>query len=45
MMRALLCLMVVGLIAACGVDGAPKPPAKSGLTLSGQVKMGVSGSL
>jgi hypothetical protein len=35
---ALLCLLA---LAACGVDGAPQPPA-SGVTLSGSAEMGMA---
>lgn len=49
MTRAFLCLanllLIVGILASCGADGAPKPPAaKPGLSVSGQVKVGVVGS-
>lgn len=42
---SLLALPLVTLLAACGADGAPTPPAAAapapGLTLSGGVKVGV----
>jgi predicted small lipoprotein YifL len=28
-------------LAACGADGPPEPPSKSGVTLSGEVDVGV----
>ena len=28
-------------IAACGADGAPEPPSKTGITLSGDARIGV----
>ena len=28
-------------LAACGADGAPEPPSKSGLTISGDAQMGI----
>lgn len=36
-MILLACLAV----AACGTDGAPQPPAKTGLSLSGEAQVGV----
>lgn len=33
-------------LSACGADGAPEAPAtKSGLTISGEAQIGVSGTL
>lgn len=46
MTRAILTLLTLATLAACGADGAPKPPAakpKPGLTISGQVQVGVAG--
>lgn len=48
MKKALISLMIAGFLAGCGVDGAPikpEPKAKTGLTFSGQVSVGVSGTL
>jgi hypothetical protein len=28
-------------LAACGADGAPEPPTKSGITVSGDAEIGV----
>lgn len=28
-------------LAACGADGAPEPPTKSGVTISGEAEVGV----
>ncbi len=28
-------------LAACGADGAPEPPAKSGVSLTGDARIGV----
>lgn len=42
-MRLLAVLSLPVLLAACGVDGAPKPPAQSGATVSGELKIGISG--
>jgi len=39
-MKPLLLLSVLAL-AACGADGAPEPPSKAGLTLSGDAQIGV----
>ena len=44
-LRLLLPIFALGLLAACGADGAPQAPAaKPGLTISGQAKVGVVGS-
>jgi hypothetical protein len=44
-LRMLLQILALGLLAACGADGAPTAPAaKPGLTISGQAKVGVAGS-
>lgn len=46
MMRSLLLLASLVGLAACGVDGEPVPPApESGLSVSGSVRVGVSGGL
>ena len=46
MIRICLSLLVTAILAACGADGEPTPPpAKPGVTVSGQVKVGVGGSL
>ena len=39
-MKPVLLLSFLAL-AACGADGAPEPPAKSGLTVSGQAQIGI----
>ncbi len=44
-MRLVSSLLLLTLLAACGADGAPTPSAKPGLSVSGQVKVGVGGSL
>ena len=41
-------LLVAGLLAGCGVDGAPEKPepkVKTGVTISGTVEVGVAGTL
>ncbi|MEZ5675249.1 hypothetical protein SAMN06265173_10997 [Thalassovita litoralis] len=47
-MKALAGLMIVALLAACGADGAPVPPreepTKTGVTISGSARFGVSKS-
>jgi len=42
-MRALIILSLVAL-AACGADGAPEP-VEPGISVTGQVKIGVAGTL
>ena len=44
-MRFLVSLLCLGILASCGADGAPTPPAEQGLSVTGQVKVGVAGSL
>ena len=44
MTRILLLLLALLLPAACGVDGAPTPPspaAQTGISITGQVQVGV----
>jgi hypothetical protein len=36
-----LILLACLALAACGADGAPEPPAKSGITISGEAEIGV----
>lgn len=36
-----LILLVALALAACGADGEPQPPGKSGITFGGEVKMGI----
>ncbi|WP_071672985.1 argininosuccinate lyase [Nioella nitratireducens] len=51
MIRLITGLAAIALLSACGVDGAPthperRPaPATTGVSISGTVEMGVSGSL
>lgn len=45
MMRSLSALLLVALLAACGADGEPSSPTAPGVSVSGQVKVGVGGSL
>lgn len=44
-MRCVASIFLVVLLASCGVDGAPTPPAEPGLTVTGTARIGVSGSL
>ncbi len=41
-MRALILLSLLALV-ACGADGAPEP-VEPGITVTGQVKIGVAGT-
>ena len=48
MKRALIFVILGIALTACGVDGpptAPEPKANTGVTVSGQVSVGVSGTL
>lgn len=36
-----LLLLACLALAACGADGAPEPPTKSGVAMSGEVEVGV----
>jgi hypothetical protein len=36
-----LILLACLALAACGADGAPEPPTKSGLSLTGETQIGV----
>ena len=47
-MRLTAAFAVICLLAACGADGAPKPPApapKTGVTISGSASIGVAGKI
>lgn len=46
-MRILLALSLLSFAAACGVDGPPTPPQATtpGLSISGEARMGVAGTL
>jgi hypothetical protein len=37
----LTALLATLALAACGADGAPEPPSKSGITFSGEAKIGL----
>lgn len=39
-MRRMILIALLAL-AACGADGAPEPPSKSGLSLSGEAQIGM----
>ena len=36
-----LLLLACLALAACGADGAPEPPAQTGVTISGEAQVGV----
>ncbi|MES2334468.1 hypothetical protein [Tabrizicola sp.] len=36
-----LLLLACLTLAACGADGAPEPPSKSGITVTGDLQVGV----
>lgn len=36
-----LLLLATLALAACGADGAPEPPSKSGISISGEAQVGV----
>lgn len=36
-----LLLLACLTLAACGADGAPEPPSKTGITISGEVGVGI----
>ncbi len=44
-MKYLAMIAALVALAACGVDGAPKPPSKSGVTISGEARMGATAKL
>ncbi len=41
-MKPLFAALTVALLTACGVDGAPQPPATPGVSISGSVNVGVA---
>ena len=43
-MKVIALMLMLLTVAACGADGEPTPPA-SDLSVSGQVKVGIGGSL
>lgn len=46
MIRFCLGIFLAASLAACGADGEPTPPpVKPGVSVSGQIKVGVGGSL
>jgi len=44
MTRLILALFSLGLLAACGADGAPKAPTP-GVSITGEAQMGIVGKL
>ncbi|MBF9050905.1 argininosuccinate lyase [Roseobacter sp. HKCCD9010] len=46
MIRLIAPILMLGLLAACGVDGdpiPPEPPVEPGITISGTVEAGITG--
>ncbi len=43
-LRVILAMAIMGLLAACGADGAPNAPAP-GVSLQGEARMGVTGKI
>lgn len=46
--RVMCLLALASLVAACGADGDPVPPSKAavpGVSLSGEVSIGIAGAL
>ena len=43
MFRSLAVLAALLALASCGADGAPKPPVKQAVSLTGKVEVGVAG--
>ena len=44
-MKYLAFALTLAALAACGVDGEPTAPAKSGVTISGEARMGAVAKL
>ncbi|QDC11022.1 argininosuccinate lyase [Oceanicola sp. D3] len=42
-MKPLAAFALLLTLAACGVDGDPEPPAEPGISVSGKVKVGITG--
>lgn len=40
----MIAVCALGLVAACGVDGPPSAPERSGVTFSGEASLGVVGT-
>ena len=40
-MTRLIAFAALALLAACGADGAPQPPVKPGVTISGDAQIGI----
>lgn len=43
MFRSLAVVAALLALASCGADGAPKPPAKSAVSVTGSVEIGIAG--
>lgn len=44
-MKPVALIMVLALLAACGAEAPPRAPEPTGLTISGEARIGVSGRL
>lgn len=44
-MKYLSLALTLALLAACGVDGKPTPPSRSGVTISGEARLGATARL
>jgi len=43
MLRSLAVVAALLTLASCGADGTPKPPAKSAVSVTGSVEIGIAG--
>jgi predicted small lipoprotein YifL len=44
-MRLVLSLILLSTLAACGADGEPQPPARAGVSITGQAFIGADARL
>ena len=45
MIRMIIGLGLLAALAACGIDGPPQAPSKPGVTVSGDARIGMRGTL